>query len=285
MTGCRVPRALPEALEPLHDLAADLRWTWSHAADRLWRVLDPDAWSACETPWRLLQDVPRAAPDRLANDPGAIREVRRLADARHGYLAVRALHDQVSPRLFQKRYPGWPQREEPVTHMINGVHAPTWDARSADRVWEARRRLVALARRFTPDKRPMLLLSDRARRIRLLTDRDRPSNVSTPAWRTRRRTTGSGRSANGASSRRLPRCAIVSCFSRTTTRPSRRSWQAHVCRLKPNRLAGMDNVAMMSSRGECRAHRSAPRSPGGEAPCRIGPCSCSISWRPRTSRT
>ena len=31
-------RPLPEGLEPLTDLVLDLRWTWSHAGDALWRI-------------------------------------------------------------------------------------------------------------------------------------------------------------------------------------------------------------------------------------------------------
>jgi starch phosphorylase len=36
-----LPRALPEGLGALTELALDLRWTWSHAGDALWRKLDP----------------------------------------------------------------------------------------------------------------------------------------------------------------------------------------------------------------------------------------------------
>ena len=32
-----LPRRLPDGLETLTELALDLRWTWSHASDALWR--------------------------------------------------------------------------------------------------------------------------------------------------------------------------------------------------------------------------------------------------------
>ena len=80
-------RTLPPQLQPLGDLAADLRWTWSHAADHLWRALDPDAWAVSANPWMLLQDVTRETLDRLAADPAIVREVQRLAEAREEYLA------------------------------------------------------------------------------------------------------------------------------------------------------------------------------------------------------
>ena len=40
-------------------MALDLRWTWSHDADHLWRALDPDTWEATGNPWLLLQGLPR----------------------------------------------------------------------------------------------------------------------------------------------------------------------------------------------------------------------------------
>jgi starch phosphorylase len=61
------------------------------------------------------------------------------------YLAIRGsgaingvskLHGQVSRRLFQPLFPRWPETEVPVTHVTNGVHAPSWDSANADRLWE-----------------------------------------------------------------------------------------------------------------------------------------------------
>jgi len=61
------------------------------------------------------------------------------------YLAVRGsgavngvsrLHGEVSRRIFQPLFPRWPEIEVPVTHVTNGVHAPTWDSADADRLWE-----------------------------------------------------------------------------------------------------------------------------------------------------
>jgi len=49
---------------------------------------------------------------------------------------VSKLHGQVSRRLFQPLFPGWPEAEVPVTHVTNGVHTPTWDSSEADRLWE-----------------------------------------------------------------------------------------------------------------------------------------------------
>ena len=86
-TATHSRRSLPPALAPLHDLALDLRWTWSHAADRLWRSLDPDAWAAAAHPWMLLADVSEERLASLAGDQEAGREIRRLDAARRAYLA------------------------------------------------------------------------------------------------------------------------------------------------------------------------------------------------------
>ena len=63
------------------------------------------------------------------------------------YLAIRGsgtingvskLHGQVSRRIFQPLFPGWPEAEVPVTHVTNGIHTATWHSIEADRVWEQR---------------------------------------------------------------------------------------------------------------------------------------------------
>jgi hypothetical protein len=38
-------RELPPRHAPLRDLALDLRWTWGHQADALWKRIDADVWS------------------------------------------------------------------------------------------------------------------------------------------------------------------------------------------------------------------------------------------------
>jgi starch phosphorylase len=48
---------------------------------------------------------------------------------------VSRLHGQVSRVIFQPLFPRWPQREIPIGHVTNGVHAPTWDSEAADELW------------------------------------------------------------------------------------------------------------------------------------------------------
>ncbi|HST11296.1 MAG TPA: DUF3417 domain-containing protein, partial [Terriglobales bacterium] len=43
--------------DALTDLALDLRWSYNHAADRLWQQLDPELWELTHNPWVVLQTV------------------------------------------------------------------------------------------------------------------------------------------------------------------------------------------------------------------------------------
>lgn len=91
-------RELPASLEPLMELALDVRWTWSHACDVLWKEIDPETWERSRNPWLLLQDAPAERLEALAADPAFLSEVRRLAAEREEYLA--------GPGWFSQAHPG-----------------------------------------------------------------------------------------------------------------------------------------------------------------------------------
>ena len=90
-----LPRPLPAGLEALTDLALDLRWTWSHAADDLWRMLDKEVWEATENPWVLLQDVSNQRLQQLAEDKQFREELDRLTVERENYLADPGWYGEV----------------------------------------------------------------------------------------------------------------------------------------------------------------------------------------------
>ncbi len=67
-----IHRLLPvkiEGFDSLAELALDLRWSWSHAADEVWQQLDPALWELTHNPWGMLQTVSRDQIERLAADP------------------------------------------------------------------------------------------------------------------------------------------------------------------------------------------------------------------------
>jgi starch phosphorylase len=86
---------LPRGLEQLRDLALDMRWTWSHGADRLWAQLDPVAWERTANPWALLQDVSREQLERAAQDATFIRELKRVALLREEHLRERSWYGRT----------------------------------------------------------------------------------------------------------------------------------------------------------------------------------------------
>jgi glycogen phosphorylase len=49
-------------MDELLELALDLRWSWDHGADEIWRPLAPELWDLTRNPWVILQSV---APDKL----------------------------------------------------------------------------------------------------------------------------------------------------------------------------------------------------------------------------
>jgi glycogen phosphorylase len=58
--------------------ALDLRRTWSHEADVLWRRVDAEAWRRTHNPWTILQDI---SPERLqahSADCSFVADLERL---------------------------------------------------------------------------------------------------------------------------------------------------------------------------------------------------------------
>ncbi|HFE47810.1 MAG TPA: alpha-glucan family phosphorylase [Chromatiaceae bacterium] len=59
---------LPDELRELRPLALDLRWSWSHVADALWRRIDEPLWRHTRNPWLILQSVSSRRLRELASD-------------------------------------------------------------------------------------------------------------------------------------------------------------------------------------------------------------------------
>jgi len=81
-----LPRDMPEELAVLTTLAMDLRWTWSHAGDALWRMVSPDIWERTQNPWLILQDIAQQRLEQLAGDAQFRVELQRLVAEREHYL-------------------------------------------------------------------------------------------------------------------------------------------------------------------------------------------------------
>lgn len=66
--------------DPIAELALDLRWSWNHATDELWRELDPELWEATQNPWLILQAVSHDKLRGLLADPRFREKIQALLE-------------------------------------------------------------------------------------------------------------------------------------------------------------------------------------------------------------
>ena len=98
--GSPSPPAPPQGLDALTELAMDLRWTWNHSMDELWRRLDPALWALTYHPSVVLQTVSREKLASALADPEFCRLLDRLVQAKR--------QAEAAPRWFQQKYPQAP---------------------------------------------------------------------------------------------------------------------------------------------------------------------------------
>src|SRR5665647_873758 len=71
-----------EGFDSLSELALDLRSSWNHATDEVWRQLDPELWELTQNPWVVLQTVSREKLQRVLADPAFRKNVDNLVQVR-----------------------------------------------------------------------------------------------------------------------------------------------------------------------------------------------------------
>jgi len=89
-----------EGVDTLVGLALDMRWSWNHAADELWRQLDPVLWDQTHNAWVVLLTVSREQLQNRLADP-AFREKMNVLWQEKEQAAA-------SPAWFQQKYPNSP---------------------------------------------------------------------------------------------------------------------------------------------------------------------------------
>ena len=87
------------------DLALDLRWSWYHGADEVWRQLDPALWEFTQNAWVVLQTV---SQDKL-RDALADPKFRTKVDA-----------------LLQSQTPGSQKRPGGFKKATRALPSPAW---------------------------------------------------------------------------------------------------------------------------------------------------------------
>jgi len=89
-----------EGFDSLAELALDMRSSWNHATDQVWRQLDPVLWELTHNPWAVLQTASRKKLQRVLANPTFRKNVDELVQARRD--AAEA------PAWFQQAYPQSP---------------------------------------------------------------------------------------------------------------------------------------------------------------------------------
>jgi starch phosphorylase len=93
---------LPEGLEGLAELALDLRWSWNHAADKLWKYIDPELWSMTSNPWLMLQTVKTNRLKALATDSTFRGLMDELVKEDREAIGEKAWFQQTHPQSILK---------------------------------------------------------------------------------------------------------------------------------------------------------------------------------------
>jgi starch phosphorylase len=89
-----------EGFDSMAELALDLRWSWNHATDKVWRQLDPALWELTQNPWAVLQTVSKDKLKSVLADPNFRKSINELLRAK------RQAAD--TPAWFQKNHPQSP---------------------------------------------------------------------------------------------------------------------------------------------------------------------------------
>ena len=87
-----------EGFDALVGLALDMRWTWSHATDEVWRQLDPVLWDLTHHPCDVLQTVSREKVRRALADPAFRNKIDALVQSKQQAGDAPAWFQQAHPK-------------------------------------------------------------------------------------------------------------------------------------------------------------------------------------------
>lgn len=89
-----------EGFDFLAELALDLRWSWNHSADEMWKEIDPSLWEITHNPWVILQTVSRSRLKEVLSDPHFRGHVSELVQVKR--------REDEQPAWFQHVHPQAP---------------------------------------------------------------------------------------------------------------------------------------------------------------------------------
>ncbi len=97
--------ALPPALEPLREVAMNLRWAWDHDSIELFRRLDPELWiTSRRNPVRLLSRLDQERLEEAAADEDVLAHLQQVRDSLTEYVTsddtwYRRVHGEVDDHI------------------------------------------------------------------------------------------------------------------------------------------------------------------------------------------
>lgn len=93
-----VRTVLPASLEPLEELAANLRWSWHPETRDVFAALDPELWNAVgDDPLRLLGEISSERLDERSRDEGYVDWLCRARDDLRDYISGDAWYQGIGP--------------------------------------------------------------------------------------------------------------------------------------------------------------------------------------------
>jgi glycogen phosphorylase len=97
--------ALPHDIEgfwELARLALDLRGSWNHVSEQVWRTLDPVLWDLTHNPWAVLRTASRDHVEKLLADPEFRGRIDQIDRTKREALAKPAWFQQAHPQSALK---------------------------------------------------------------------------------------------------------------------------------------------------------------------------------------
>jgi starch phosphorylase len=88
-----------EGFDSLAELALDMRSSWNHAGDEVWRRLDPELWELTQNPWVVLQTVSRDKLERELADSSFRETISDLLRAKRDAMDRQAWFEAHHPEV------------------------------------------------------------------------------------------------------------------------------------------------------------------------------------------
>ncbi|HCE44912.1 MAG TPA: DUF3417 domain-containing protein [Lentisphaeria bacterium] len=89
-----------EGFDSMAELALDMRWSWNHSTDEVWRKLDPALWEQTHHPWDILQTVSKEKIKNVLDDPAFRKKIDDLLQSKK--------QEEKTTAWFQQNHPQSP---------------------------------------------------------------------------------------------------------------------------------------------------------------------------------